>query len=251
MKLSKSGIFLIIILVIAIGLGAWVTVMTCDVSWRRTPSQCLTAAVQPVRRGRCKTPTSQRSRTRLSSPWSATARLPRSRPGAILTAILIKTGLPGRFPAWWSIWSQDEFTLANLECTFSDEKLKSSSLFYFRGPSSYADILVQGSVECATLGNNHTDDFGAKGVTDTEGRARGRRCSVGGRRRIQGDHDRAWTEDRHLLSGVDRPEQKQHHRRYRETQGRRRGHSDLRPALGHGGQLQGDCKSGILCPRGH
>jgi len=41
---------------------------------------------------------------------------------------------------------QDEFTLANLECTFSDEKLKSSSLFYFRGPSSYADILVQGSV---------------------------------------------------------------------------------------------------------
>ena len=31
MKLSKSGIFLIIILVIAIGLGAWVTVMTCSV----------------------------------------------------------------------------------------------------------------------------------------------------------------------------------------------------------------------------
>ena len=31
MKLSKSGIFLIIMLVIAIGLGAWVTVMTCGV----------------------------------------------------------------------------------------------------------------------------------------------------------------------------------------------------------------------------
>ena len=31
MKLSKSGIFLIIALVIAIGLGAWVTIMTCGV----------------------------------------------------------------------------------------------------------------------------------------------------------------------------------------------------------------------------
>lgn len=27
---------------------------------------------------------------------------------------------------------------------------------------------MQGSVECVTLGNNHTNDFGAKGVTDTE-----------------------------------------------------------------------------------
>ena len=31
MKLSKSGIFLIVVLVIAIGLSAWVTVMTCNV----------------------------------------------------------------------------------------------------------------------------------------------------------------------------------------------------------------------------
>lgn len=27
---------------------------------------------------------------------------------------------------------------------------------------------MQGSVECVTLGNNHTDDFGTKGVTDTK-----------------------------------------------------------------------------------
>ena len=31
MKLSKSGIFLIVVLVIAIGLGIWVAIMTCDV----------------------------------------------------------------------------------------------------------------------------------------------------------------------------------------------------------------------------
>ena len=31
MKLSKSGIFLIVVLVIAIGLGVWVAIMTCDV----------------------------------------------------------------------------------------------------------------------------------------------------------------------------------------------------------------------------
>ena len=82
MKLSKSGIFLIIILVIAIGLGAWVTVMTCGVL-AKDP------ITLPDRGSAAGTP--------------ATARSPRSRPGAILTAILIKAGLPGRFPAWWSI----------------------------------------------------------------------------------------------------------------------------------------------------
>ena len=42
MKLSKSGIFLIVVLVIAIGLGAWVTVMTCNVLTKEpitTPSR--------------------------------------------------------------------------------------------------------------------------------------------------------------------------------------------------------------------
>jgi hypothetical protein len=42
MKLSKSGIFLIVVLVIAIGLSAWVTVMTCNVLTKEpitTPSR--------------------------------------------------------------------------------------------------------------------------------------------------------------------------------------------------------------------
>lgn len=62
----------------------------------------------------------------------------------------------------------DEFTLANLECTFSDTALSSGVLFQFRGPAANAGILKAGSVECVTMGNNHTTDFGQQGITDTQ-----------------------------------------------------------------------------------
>ena len=249
MKLSKSGIFLIIMLVIAIGLGAWVTVMTCGVL-AKDP------ITLPDRGSAAGTPVPVQNADKPKEPDTfvismvGDCTLASIQTGRDFDNYIDKNGTSWPFSGVVEYLSQDEFTLANLECTFSDEKLKSSSLFYFRGPSSYADILVQGSVECVTLGNNHTNDFGAKGVTDTEA-ALDRRCSVGGLRRIQGGHDGARTEDRHLLSGVDRPEQKQHHRRDPEAQGCRSRYSDLRTALGHGGQLQGDHKSGILRARSH
>ncbi len=64
--------------------------------------------------------------------------------------------------------SNDEFTLANLECTFSDTALSSGVLFQFRGPAANAQILSSGSVECVTMGNNHTTDFGQQGILDTQ-----------------------------------------------------------------------------------
>ena len=66
------------------------------------------------------------------------------------------------------ILDEDDFTIANLEGSFSDEKLTASTTFYFCAPADYAKILAEGSVECATMGNNHTKEFGSKGVENTQ-----------------------------------------------------------------------------------
>ncbi|MGI5977771.1 MAG: CapA family protein [Candidatus Limivicinus sp.] len=64
-------------------------------------------------------------------------------------------------------FSDDEYTFANLECTFSDTKLYSGQQFYFRAPSSYANILVEGDVDFVTTANNHTLDFDEIGAQRT------------------------------------------------------------------------------------
>ena len=61
----------------------------------------------------------------------------------------------------------DELTVANLECTFSDSPLYSASLFHFRAPTAYANILTEGGVDFVNTANNHTNDFGLQGVSDT------------------------------------------------------------------------------------
>lgn len=65
------------------------------------------------------------------------------------------------------VLSEDDFTIANLECSFSETPLYGSTTFYFCGPAEYANILSEGSVECATMGNNHTTDFGQTGIDNT------------------------------------------------------------------------------------
>ncbi|MBR1456490.1 MAG: CapA family protein, partial [Oscillospiraceae bacterium] len=57
--------------------------------------------------------------------------------------------------------------IANLECTFSDEKLYSASLFHFLAPASYANILTEGKVDFVNTANNHTEDFGLQGIENT------------------------------------------------------------------------------------
>lgn len=65
------------------------------------------------------------------------------------------------------ILSQDDFTLANLECSLSDEHYRSASTFAFLGKADYAQILSEGSVEAVTNGNNHTKDFGEGAEADS------------------------------------------------------------------------------------
>lgn len=64
-------------------------------------------------------------------------------------------------------FENDEWTFANLEGTFCDSGYPAQKMFTFRGPTSYVDILTQGSVEAVTLANNHSLDYGKDGYAST------------------------------------------------------------------------------------
>ena len=61
----------------------------------------------------------------------------------------------------------DEFTITNLECTLADDRMYSEQTFYFRAPTSNAQILTEGGVDFVTTANNHSLDFGQAGILAT------------------------------------------------------------------------------------
>ena len=66
------------------------------------------------------------------------------------------------------ILANDTFTIANLEGVLSDNATRLNPKEYnYKGPSKYANILVEGSVEVVNLANNHTYDYLQKGYDDT------------------------------------------------------------------------------------
>jgi poly-gamma-glutamate synthesis protein (capsule biosynthesis protein) len=51
----------------------------------------------------------------------------------------------------------------------SDRKLKKEKKeFNFIGPTAYTQILTDGGIECVTVANNHTHDYGEEGYADTK-----------------------------------------------------------------------------------
>ena len=64
-------------------------------------------------------------------------------------------------------FENDDFTISNLECTLADIKLYSAQQFYFRAPTTYARILIEGGVDFVTTANNHMLDFGQTGLDFT------------------------------------------------------------------------------------
>lgn len=64
-------------------------------------------------------------------------------------------------------FKNDEYTLANLECSFSDTKIGSSQMFHFLAPSSFVSIMTKGGVDFVTTANNHCMDFGQAGFDST------------------------------------------------------------------------------------
>ncbi len=61
----------------------------------------------------------------------------------------------------------DYMTLANLECTLTDNWYDTIEWFGFLAPSAYANILTEGCVDFVTLANNHVMDYGAAAYGDT------------------------------------------------------------------------------------
>lgn len=66
------------------------------------------------------------------------------------------------------VLEKDDITIANFEGTLTDSSSRADKKFTFKGNSSYAKILTAGSVEVVNLANNHTKDFGSKGLKDTK-----------------------------------------------------------------------------------
>ncbi len=70
------------------------------------------------------------------------------------------------------VLSQDDLTIANFECVLSDRDLEKaekgySPAFWFKANAKDADILKLGSVEVASVVNNHVYDYGEEGYKDT------------------------------------------------------------------------------------
>ncbi len=67
-----------------------------------------------------------------------------------------------------SLFKDDDFTLVNLEGVLTDRDLPmADKRFRFKGSAAYTAILTEGGVECVSLANNHTLDYGAAGYRDT------------------------------------------------------------------------------------
>ena len=67
-----------------------------------------------------------------------------------------------------SILEADDATFANFEGTLTTETARESKEYAFKGDPSYTRILTDGSIDVVTLANNHSSDYGAKSLTDTE-----------------------------------------------------------------------------------
>ena len=64
---------------------------------------------------------------------------------------------------------KDDLTVANLEGVLSDRQLdKVEKEYNFIGPTMYTEILTSAGIDCVTLANNHSHDYGEAGYEDTK-----------------------------------------------------------------------------------
>ncbi len=66
------------------------------------------------------------------------------------------------------IFEADNFTLVNLECVLTEETEPEEKEWNLKGRPEYADILKNSFIEGASLGNNHTMDYGIQSLYDTQ-----------------------------------------------------------------------------------
>ncbi len=71
------------------------------------------------------------------------------------------------------IFANDDWTVGNLECVFTDKPLPEvgkgySPAYWYKASTSYTDILTKSSVEIVSVANNHSMDYGDEGYQDTK-----------------------------------------------------------------------------------
>ncbi|MCD8323693.1 MAG: CapA family protein [Clostridiales bacterium] len=66
------------------------------------------------------------------------------------------------------IFESDYFTLINLECVLTTATERVEKTFNLKGAPEYVGILTGSSVEAASMGNNHTYDYGEEGFQETK-----------------------------------------------------------------------------------
>ena len=91
----------------------------------------------------------------------------RSRLG--FTARVEENGMDFPFRQLSRLTLHDDLTVANLEGVLTDRSLtKAEKEFNFSGPTAYTEILTLGGIDCVTLANNHSRDYGEDGYADTK-----------------------------------------------------------------------------------
>ena len=66
-----------------------------------------------------------------------------------------------------SVFSADDFTMVNLEGTFTTSWDAVDKPYRFKSDPSYVKVLSEGSVEAVSTSNNHSGDFMEEGLSDT------------------------------------------------------------------------------------
>ncbi|WP_129724744.1 CapA family protein [Xylanivirga thermophila] len=66
-----------------------------------------------------------------------------------------------------SIFEKDDATIINLEGPLTTATKRADKKFAFKGHPSFANILTEGSIEVATIANNHIYDYGEQGLNNT------------------------------------------------------------------------------------
>ena len=65
------------------------------------------------------------------------------------------------------IFSADDLTVVNMEGVLTESTSRSDKEYAFKGDAEYAQVLVEGDVEAASMANNHSHDYGDESYTDT------------------------------------------------------------------------------------
>jgi poly-gamma-glutamate synthesis protein (capsule biosynthesis protein) len=65
------------------------------------------------------------------------------------------------------IFANDDATIVNMEGTLTTSTTRADKTYAFKASADYAQILVDGNVEAASLANNHSHDYGDQSYTDT------------------------------------------------------------------------------------